>query len=67
MTAGVLVTWLKAEGDYVAKGESLAQIETDKAVVEFESPVAGTVARLQVQAGAKVSVEAIIADLETGS
>jgi len=41
---GKLVAWRKAEGDGVAKGEPLLEIETDKAVLEIESPADGVLA-----------------------
>ena len=37
MAEGILIRWLKSEGESVAKGEILAEIETDKATVEVES------------------------------
>ncbi len=37
MTEGTVVTWLKKEGDVVKRGDRLAEIETDKAVVEMEA------------------------------
>ena len=40
MQEGTVVRWLKAEGSNVELGEPLAEIETDKAVVEFESDIA---------------------------
>jgi pyruvate dehydrogenase E2 component (dihydrolipoamide acetyltransferase) len=43
MEEGSIVKWLKAEGDAVEKGEALAEIETDKACVEVESPAGGVV------------------------
>jgi len=46
MEEGIVVRWLKAEGDKVEKGESLAEIETDKSSVEVESPASGTVLKL---------------------
>lgn len=46
MTEGVLIRWLKKEGDAIKKGEPLAEIETDKASVEVESPHAGQVLKL---------------------
>ena len=39
---GKLIRWLKAEGDTVAKGEPLIEVETDKVTVEIEAPAAGT-------------------------
>ena len=46
MEEGVIARWLKAEGDTVQKGELIAEIETDKAAVEVEAPVSGTVLKL---------------------
>ena len=42
MKEGVVVKWLKEEGSEVKIGEAVAEIETDKAVVEFESYAEGT-------------------------
>ena len=58
MTEGVLLNWLKASGDAVAKGEAIAEIETDKTTVEIESPSAGTVGSLLFEPGAIVPVGA---------
>jgi 2-oxoisovalerate dehydrogenase E1 component len=41
ISQGTIVAWRKGEGDAVARGEVVAEIETDKAVVEIEAPVAG--------------------------
>ena len=46
MEVGFIGSWLKAEGDTVKKGEPLAQIETDKALVDVEAPCDGTVLKL---------------------
>lgn len=51
MEEGVVGRWLKAEGDTVNKGEILAEIETDKASVEVESPVSGTVLKIYIPEG----------------
>jgi len=58
---GKLISWLKKEGEPVAKGEPLLEIETDKAVMEIESPGAGVLAGIKVQAGAEVPVGRTIA------
>jgi len=58
---GRLVAWRKAEGDGVAKGEPLLEIETDKAVLEVESPADGVLAGINAQAGDVVPVGKIIA------
>ena len=52
----ILVEWLKAAGDVVAKGDPLASIETDKAVFEVESPADGTLLELFFEAGADIPV-----------
>jgi len=54
MAEGTLVRWVKAEGEAVNKGDVLAEIETDKATVEVESPYTGIVLRQLV--GEKTSV-----------
>jgi pyruvate dehydrogenase E2 component (dihydrolipoyllysine-residue acetyltransferase) len=57
---GKIVQWLKAEGAAVREGEFIAEIETDKASVELESPATGTLARLR-NAGDEVPVGQTIA------
>ena len=42
MAEGTLTAWLKQEGDAVAAGDIVAELETDKATLEIESPVAGS-------------------------
>ncbi|MFH1084983.1 MAG: lipoyl domain-containing protein [Chloroflexota bacterium] len=59
-----IVAWLKAVGDAVALGEPIAQVETDKAVGEFESPAAGVLARIVAPAGATVKVGALLCVIE---
>jgi len=63
MTEGTVVKWLKAEGDEVNRGDKLAEIETDKAVVEMESFGEGLLRRIVVPEGVKVSVGELIAYL----
>lgn len=61
MAEGVLVRWVKTEGEQINKGDVLAEIETDKATVEVESSVSGTVLSLLVNQGDSVPVSAPIA------
>ena len=61
MQEGTLVRWLKSEGDTVALGELIAEVETDKAVVEIEATAAGTVLKLSVDEGTSVPVGEAIA------
>ena len=51
MEEGTLTRWLKREGDTIASGDILAEIETDKATMEFEAVDEGTLARLLVPEG----------------
>src|SRR4028118_502028 len=61
MTEGTVVKWVKKEGDKVKAGEIVAEIETDKAVMEMESFDAGTLASILVQDGQKVPVGTVLA------
>src|SRR5881296_3277974 len=56
MTEGTLVTWKKKKGDKISAGEVLAEIETDKATMEWESPEDGTLTEIYVKEGGKVNV-----------
>src|ERR1051325_3690968 len=56
MTEGTLVAWKKKTGDQVSAGEVIAEIETDKATMEWESPEDGTLSEIYVQEGGKVNV-----------
>src|SRR5206468_350756 len=56
MTEGTLVAWKKKKGDHVSAGEVLAEIETDKATMEWESPEDGTLTEIYVEEGGKVNV-----------
>lgn len=61
MTEGTVATWLKKEGDKVEEGDILAEIETDKATMEFESFYAGTLLKIGVGEGESASVDALLA------
>ena len=56
MTEGTLIAWKKKKGDKVSAGEVLAEIETDKATMEWESPEDGTLTEIYVKEGGKVNV-----------
>src|SRR6266567_7567900 len=58
---GKIIQWLKREGERVAKGEPLVEIETDKATVEIEAPADGVLARVSAAAGDDVPVGQVIA------
>ncbi len=58
---GKLLSWRKKEGDAIAKGEPLLDVETDKAVVEIEAPADGILAGIKAHAGAVIPVGQTIA------
>ncbi|MEM7030099.1 MAG: dihydrolipoamide acetyltransferase family protein [Chloroflexota bacterium] len=58
---GILVEWLKTEGDAVTQGEPLMEIETDKATVEIEAAASGTLAGVEAQVGDEIPVGQTIA------
>lgn len=61
MTEGVLVKWHKKEGEKVTNGEILAEIETDKATMEFESFYNGILLHIGIKEGVTAAVDKIIA------
>jgi len=61
MTDGTVATWLKKVGDTVAEGDILAEIETDKATMEFESFNAGTLLFVGIQEGESAPVDSVLA------
>ena len=61
MTEGVVAKWHKKVGDKVKNGELLADIETDKATMEFESFFDGTLLYIGVQEGKPVAIDALLA------
>jgi len=63
MTEGVLAKWHKKVGDKVKSGDVLAEIETDKATMDFESYQDGTLLYIGVEEGSAVPVDAVIAVL----
>jgi pyruvate dehydrogenase E2 component (dihydrolipoamide acetyltransferase) len=66
MTEGTVVKWLKKEGDKVKSGDKIAEVETDKAVMEMESFDSGTLAAIVVAEGQKVAVGSTLAVVATG-
>ncbi len=66
MEEGTIVRWLKRDGDEVARGEELVEIETDKATMAYESDTAGTL-RISAQEGVTLPVGATIATIGEGS
>lgn len=62
-----LVNWHKKPGDAVARDENLADLETDKVVLEVPAPVAGVLKEIKVQAGATVTSDQLLAVIEAGA
>lgn len=56
MTEGVVTRWLRREGDRVRKGDPLAEIESDKAILELEAPHDGVLLSLVAAEGQTVPV-----------
>ena len=65
MQEGTLVRWLKRDGEEVKRGEAIAEIETDKAVVEMEAYASGVVLKTVVEEGSTVPVGQAIAFIGT--
>ncbi|MBJ7882891.1 pyruvate dehydrogenase complex dihydrolipoamide acetyltransferase [Gelidibacter salicanalis] len=61
MEEGTVATWLKKEGDTVEEGDILAEIETDKATMEFESFQSGTLLYIGLQEGETAKVDSLLA------
>ena len=61
MEEGTIASWLKNEGDYINEGEILAEIETDKATMEFESFNEGTLLLKGLQVGQSAKVDDLLA------
>ena len=61
MQEGRVVRWLKSEGDELSRGDVLAEIETDKATVEFEAYVSGVLRKIVAREGVVIPVGELIA------
>ena len=61
MTEGTVATWLKKVGDVIKEGDILAEIETDKATMEFESFNAGTLLYIGIKEGETAAVDSLLA------
>ncbi|UKM65185.1 pyruvate dehydrogenase complex dihydrolipoamide acetyltransferase [Flavobacteriaceae bacterium GSB9] len=61
MEEGTVATWLKKVGDKVEEGDILAEIETDKATMEFESFQSGTLLEIGLQEGESAKVDELLA------
>ncbi|MFI0492439.1 biotin/lipoyl-containing protein, partial [Flavobacterium sp.] len=61
MTEGTVATWLKKVGDKIVEGDILAEIETDKATMEFESFNEGTLLYIGIEAGQSAPIDSLLA------
>lgn len=61
MTAGTLIEWLKEPGDSVKRGDIIAEVDTDKGIIEVEVFVDGVLEKLLIEAGAEVPVGTALA------
>jgi pyruvate/2-oxoglutarate dehydrogenase complex dihydrolipoamide acyltransferase (E2) component len=67
MENGQVAAWHKQVGDSVARGDVIAEIETDKSTVEMEATHAGTLVEQSVGPGEEVAVGSVIGYIEDGS
>lgn len=67
METGKVAGWVRRVGDAVARGEVIAEIETDKSTVEMEASASGTLVEIVHDAGAEVAVGEPIAWLDDGA
>ncbi len=67
ITDATLVAWHKKPGDAVKRDENLADLETDKVVLEVPAPANGVLREMKVQAGAVVTAGQLLALLEEGA
>ena len=67
METGVVAGWLKGVGDQIQRGDTIAEIETDKSTVEMEALTSGTLAEIVHGAGEEVAVGEPIAYIEDGA
>ena len=68
VTSVKLAAWLKTEGETVAAGEPIVEVETDKTNVEIEAPAGGVVSKIHVPAGTEgLETGALLAEIDEGA
>ena len=67
METGAIGAWVKQVGDSVARGDVIAEIETEKATVDMEATSSGTLVEQTLAAGEEVPVGTVIGYLEDGA
>ena len=65
MTAGLIVTWHKQEGERVNQGDLLFTVETEKVDTDVEAPVGGVLTGVQYEEGDEAEVGEVVAYIET--
>jgi pyruvate dehydrogenase E2 component (dihydrolipoamide acetyltransferase) len=65
METGAIGAWVKQVGDSIARGDVIAEIETDKTTVDMEATTAGTLAEQTLAPGEEVDVGTVIGYIET--
>jgi pyruvate/2-oxoglutarate dehydrogenase complex dihydrolipoamide acyltransferase (E2) component len=65
MRTGLVLRWLKAEGDFVEEGEPIMEVQTDKIDSEVEAPATGRVSSIVVPANEEVKVGTVLAHIES--
>jgi pyruvate/2-oxoglutarate dehydrogenase complex dihydrolipoamide acyltransferase (E2) component len=65
MLDGTVVQWLKAEGESVAAGEPLVEIEAEKVTEVVHAPVSGVLAKVVALEGQTVGVQEVLAEIES--
>ena len=66
MEYGTVLTWLKREGETVAEGEPIVEVEAEKANHEIEAPVSGRIESIVAEEGDEIKVGATLAIIDTG-
>jgi len=64
ITTGVLASWVKSEGDWIDRDETVAEIETDKITVEVPAPASGVISKHNFAEGDEVEVGSVIAVID---
>src|SRR6185369_12719886 len=64
--SGVVVSLLVKEGDQINEGQTIIELENEKAVAPIPSPASGTVTKIRVKEGDKISVGQVIISIDTG-
>jgi pyruvate dehydrogenase E2 component (dihydrolipoyllysine-residue acetyltransferase) len=64
MESGKVAAWVKKVGDRIARGDVIAEIETEKSTVDMESTASGTLVEIVAQAGAELPVGRVIGYLD---